>query len=38
MLDVERDYRRYYSIVHGEEGLPADVPADVVQNLDDIFA
>lgn len=37
VYDGELDYRRYGGVVDGEEGLPADVLADVVYDLDNIF-
>lgn len=36
--EVERYYRRYRDIIDGGSGQPADVTADLVDDLDDVFA
>lgn len=36
--DAERNYRWYRGVFDGDEGPPADVPADLLDDLDDIFA
>lgn len=36
--DVSRDYRRYYGVFNDDWNLPADILAEVVDDLDDIFA
>lgn len=38
ICDVERDCRRYCGVIHRDEGLPADAPADFVDYFGDIFA
>lgn len=36
--DVQRDYRRYHYMVDDDGGLPDDLPAEFVDDLDDVFA
>lgn len=36
--EVERDYWRYRGVIDGDVGLPADVSADVVNDVVDLFA
>lgn len=38
LFEVERDYRRYRSIVNEDAGQLADFPANVVKDRDDVFA
>lgn len=36
--EVERDYRQYHAIIDGDAGQAADVPADEVDDLDEVLA
>lgn len=36
--DVEHDYQRYNGVIARRDGVPADATADVIDDLDDIFA
>lgn len=38
IFDVEHDYRRFRGVIDGDTSLPAEVLADVVDDLGDMFA